>query len=328
MGGMASDYLLDKVKLLYADDMDHDPLRSRITAVRRFNRFYTRAIGVLQEGLLRSPFSLAEARVLYELANRAGVAASELAHTLDIDPGYLSRMLQRLEGLGLLARAPSTIDRRQSLLSLTEAGHAAFAPLDQQSREAVGALLAGLSEPAQASLVEAMARIEVLLGSERPRPWLLRQHRPGDIGWVIARHGALYAEEYGFDARFEALVARVAGDFLARHDPKVERCWIAECDGVNVGSVFLVGKSTREAQLRLLIVEPAARGLGIGHRLVAECIAFARLAGYRVITLWTNEALVAARAIYQQAGFRLLASKPHSDFGPAMVGEDWELRLR
>lgn len=315
--------------MLYDFDMDIQPAPpSRIDAVRRFNRFYTRAIGVLQEGLLHSRFSLAEARVLYELDRRAEVTASELARDLDIDPGYLSRMLQRLEGQGLMARAPSASDRRQSLLSLTEIGHAAFAPLDQRSREAVGALLGGLPEPAQASLVEAMARIELLLGCKRPRPWLLRQHRPGDIGWVTSRHGALYAEEYGFDRRFEALVARVAGDFLARHDPNTERCWIAECDGVNVGSVFLVRQSPREAKLRLLIVEPAARGLGIGRRLVAECIAFARLAGYGVITLWTNDVLVAARAIYQQAGFRLVASKPHDDFGPAIVGEDWELRLR
>ncbi len=322
--------MLDKVKLLYAFGMDgpQPALQSCISAVRRFNRFYTHTIGVLQEGLLHSRFSLAEARVLYELAQRAGVTASELGRDLDLDPGYLSRMLQRLEGLGLLARSPSSVDRRQSLLSLTKAGHAAFGPLDQRSREAVGALLAKLPEPGQASLVDAMARIETLLGSGRPRPWLLRQHRPGDIGWVTARHGALYAEEYGFDSRFEALVARVASDFLARHDPNVERCWIAECDGVNVGSVFLVRKSSREAKLRLLIVEPAARGLGIGRRLVTECIAFARTAGYRTITLWTNEALVAARAIYQQAGFRLVGSQPHSDFGPPMVGEDWELRLR
>jgi DNA-binding MarR family transcriptional regulator/N-acetylglutamate synthase-like GNAT family acetyltransferase len=301
---------------------------TRIAAIRRFNRFYTRIIGALQEGLLHSSFSLAEARVLYELNQRAGTTATELSHDLNLDPGYLSRMLQRLEGLGLLARCSSATDRRQSLLSLTEAGRAAFAPLDRRSREEVGALLAPLPEPAQASLVEAMARIEALLGSGRPRPWLLRQHRAGDIGWVIARHGGLYAEEYGFDSRFEALVARVASDFLARHDPRAERCWIAECDGVNVGSVFLVRKSPQEAKLRLLIVEPAVRGLGIGRRLVAECIAFARLAGYRKITLWTNAALVAARGIYQQAGFRLVASQPHSDFGPAMVGEDWELRLR
>jgi DNA-binding MarR family transcriptional regulator/GNAT superfamily N-acetyltransferase len=309
--------------------MDQQPaLESRIAAVRRFNRSYTRTIGVLQEGLLDSDFSLAEARVLYELEHRAGVTATELARDLDLDAGYLSRMLQRLEGLGLLAREPSTNDRRQSLLSLTKAGRAAFAPLDQRSRGAVGALLGALPEPAQQSLVDAMARIESLLGSDRARPWLLRQHRPGDIGWVIARHGALYAEEYAFDCRFEALVAHVAGDFLARHDPDAERCWIAECDGVNVGCVFLVRKSPHEAKLRLLLVEPAARGLGIGRRLVDECIVFARRAGYRTVTLWTNEVLVAARTIYQQAGFRLVASQPHHDFGPAMIGEDWELRLR
>jgi DNA-binding MarR family transcriptional regulator/GNAT superfamily N-acetyltransferase len=303
-------------------------LENRIAAVRRFSRFYTRVIGVLQDGLLHSSFSLAEARVLYELAQRSGVTATELGRELNLDPGYLSRILQRLERDGLLARVPSPADRRQGLLSLTRAGHDAFAPLDARSREEVGALLLPLAEPAQAAVVAAMGRIESLLGNSRSPPWLLRQHRPGDIGWVVSRHGALYAEEYGFDARFEALVARVAGEFLAQHDPVRERCWIAECDGVNVGSVFLVRKSDDEAKLRLLLVEPAARGLGIGRRLVAECIGFARETGYRRITLWTNEVLVAARAIYQQAGFRLVTSEPHCDFGPPMVGEDWELTLR
>jgi GNAT superfamily N-acetyltransferase len=213
-------------------------------------------------------------------------------------------------------------------LSLTRAGHDAFAPLDARSREEVAELLSPLADPAQAAVVAAMGRIESLLGNPQSPPWLLRQHRPGDIGWVVSRHGALYAGEYGFDARFEALVARVAGEFLTEHDPPRERCWIAECDGVNVGSVFLVRKSDDEAKLRLLLVEPAARGLGIGRRLVAECIGFARAAGYRRITLWTNELLVAARAIYQQAGFRLVTSEPHRDFGPPMVGEDWELTLR
>ncbi len=218
-------------------------------------------------------------------------------------------------------------DRRQSLLSLTDLGRAAFAPLDTRSREQIGVLLAGLAEPAQASLVAAMNRIETLLGARHAMPWLLRQHRPGDIGWVVSRHGALYAKEYGLDARFEALVARVAGEFLAQHDPTRERCWIAERDGVNVGSVFLMRKSNEVAKLRLLIMEPAARGLGIGRRLVAECISFAREAGYRSITLWTNDVLVVARAIYQQAGFHLVASAPHRDFGPPMVGEDWDLAL-
>ena len=301
---------------------------SRIAAVRRFSRFYTRVIGALHDGLLHSSFSLAEARVLYELAQRAGVTATELGRELDLDPGYLSRILQRFERDGLVARAPSPIDRRQSLLSLTAAGHDAFAPLDARSREEMGALLTPLAEPAQASVVAAMGCIESLLGASQSGPWLLRQHRPGDIGWVVARHGALYAKEYGFDARFEALVARVAGEFLALHDPARERCWIAEHNGVNVGSVFLVRQSDEEARLRLLLVEPAARGLGIGRRLVAECIGFARETGYRRIALWTNEVLVAARAIYQQAGFGLVASKPHSDFGPPMVGEDWVLELR
>jgi DNA-binding MarR family transcriptional regulator/GNAT superfamily N-acetyltransferase len=303
-------------------------LQNRVAAVRRFSRFYTRTIGVLQEGLLHSPFSLTEARVLYELAQRAGVTATELGRELDLDGGYLSRILQRFERDGLLARVSSETDRRQSLLSLTGAGRDAFAPLDARSRDEVGTLLATLPEPAQVSLIASMGRIETLLGERRTAPWLLRQHRPGDIGWVVARHGALYAAEYGFDARFEALVAQVAGEFLAAHDPARERCWIAEHDGINVGSVFLVRKSDEVAKLRLLIVEPAARGLGIGRRLVAECIGFARDSGYRGITLWTNDVLTAARNIYQQAGFRLVASAPHRDFGTPIVGEDWELSLR
>lgn len=303
-------------------------LQHRVAAVRRFSRFYTRTIGALREGLLHSPFSLTEARVLYELAQRAGVTATELGRELGLDAGYLSRILQRFERDGLLVRASSETDRRQALLSLTDAGRDAFTQLDARSREEVGTVLATLSEPAQVSLVAAMGRIETLLGESRTAPWLLRQHRPGDIGWVVARHGALYAEEYGLDARFEALVAQVAGEFLAGHDPARERCWIAEHDGINVGSVFLVRKSDQIAKLRLLIVEPTARGLGIGRRLVAECIGFAREAGYRGITLWTNDVLTAARSIYQQAGFRLVASAPHRDFGPPMVGEDWELSLR
>jgi DNA-binding MarR family transcriptional regulator/N-acetylglutamate synthase-like GNAT family acetyltransferase len=307
---------------------DSSALSQRVAAVRRFSRAYTRIIGVLQEGMLDSRFTLAEARVLYELAERGVLTATELGRELELDAGYLSRILHRFEHDGLLVREPSETDRRQNMLSLTEAGRDAFAPLDARSREEVGALLARLPEPAQASLVTAMQRIAALLGASRPAPWLLRQHRPGDIGWVVARHGALYAEEYGLDARFEALVARVAGEFLAQHDPARERCWIAEHDGVNVGSVFLVRKSDQEAKLRLLLVEPAARGLGIGRRLVGECLGFARETGYHRVTLWTNEVLVAARAIYQQAGFRLLTSAPHRDFGPPMVGEDWELDLR
>jgi DNA-binding MarR family transcriptional regulator/GNAT superfamily N-acetyltransferase len=306
---------------------DQTTLQFRIAAIRRFSRFYTRVIGALEEGLLHSSFSLAEARVLYELAQRNGITATALGKGLDLDPGYLSRILQRFERYGLLARAPSEDDRRQNLLALTPAGHDAFAPLDERSRSEVGALLTPLAEEAQSVVVAAMGRIETHLGASRPAPWLLRQHRPGDIGWVVARHGAIYADEYGLDARFEALVAHVAGDFLAEHDPARERCWIAEHDGVNVGSVFLVRKTDEEAKLRLLLVEPAARGLGIGRRLVEEFLGFARQCGYRRVTLWTNDVLVAARSIYQRAGFHLVASKPHSDFGPPMVGEDWELVL-
>ncbi|MGA3403266.1 MAG: bifunctional helix-turn-helix transcriptional regulator/GNAT family N-acetyltransferase [Acetobacteraceae bacterium] len=302
-------------------------LESRIAAIRRFSRFYTTVIGALQEGLLESRFSLTEARVLFELANRQGATASALGRELGLDAGYLSRILQRFEQERLLERSISEADRRQSVLALTDAGHAAFAPLDARSREEVGALLATLPEQAQAEVVGAMARIEALLGAVPAAPWRLRDPQPGDIGWVVARHGALYAREYGFDARFEALVARVAGAFLASHDPARERCWIADRDGVNLGSVFLVRVDDDLARLRLLLVEPAARGLGVGKQLVAACIAFARAAGYRRITLWTNDVLLAARGIYQAAGFRLVASKPHSDFGPPCVGEDWELGL-
>jgi DNA-binding MarR family transcriptional regulator/ribosomal protein S18 acetylase RimI-like enzyme len=299
----------------------------RTAAIRRFSRFYTSVIGALQEGLLQSRFSLTEARVLFELANRDGATATTLCRELGLDAGYLSRILQRFEQERLLVRQVSEADRRQSVLALTEAGRAAFAPLDARSRAEVGALLATLPDQAQTEVVAAMARIEALLGAAPSAEYRLRDPQPGDIGWVVARHGALYAAEYAFDARFEALVAKVAGGFLGSHDPARERCWIAARDGVNLGSVFVVRVDDDLARLRLLLVEPAARGLGIGKRLVAECIAFARAAGYRRMTLWTNDVLMAARGIYQAAGFRLVASKPHSDFGPPCVGEDWDLTL-
>jgi DNA-binding MarR family transcriptional regulator/GNAT superfamily N-acetyltransferase len=308
------------------DNLATAGLEDRIAAVRRFSRLYTRVIGALQEGLLQSAFSLTEARVLYELAHRPGMTATALGRELGLDAGYLSRILARFTQNGMLQRLADATDRRQSALRLTPAGEAAFAPLDARSRSEVGALLASLPEPAQAELVGAMGRIETVLRGAAG-PWRLRGPQPGDIGWVVSRHGALYAGEYGFDARFEALVAQVAGAFLAQHDPARERCWIAEHDGVPVGSVFLVRADDDLAKLRLLLVEPTARGLGIGKRLVAECIGFARDAGYRRITLWTNDVLVAARAIYQAAGFRLVASKPHDMFGPSMAGEDWELEL-
>ncbi len=353
----------------------HDPLAHRVAAIRRFSRVYTGAIGVLREHPYDSRFSLTEARVLYELATRQDLTATEIGRGLGLDSGYLSRILQRFAADGLLRRDRSPRDGRETRLNLTEAGHAAFAPIDAASVKEIGALLGGLPDPAQAALVSAMGQIETLLtgpglggAAASARPWLLRAPKPGDIGWVVARHAALYASEYGFDARFEALVAKVAGAFLEANDPSCERCWIAERDGVNVGSIFLVcggvahdnvahddaghddaghdnvahgGGGHRDAgrggaghgdrgtaKLRLLLVEPTARGAGIGRRLVAECVEFARAAGYRRIVLWTNDILTAARHLYVEAGFRLVASRPHRDFGPPMVGEDWALELR
>jgi DNA-binding MarR family transcriptional regulator/GNAT superfamily N-acetyltransferase len=301
----------------------------RIAAVRRFTRFYTRHIGVLREGLHASPFSLTEARVLYELANRTAPTAADIARDLGLDAGYLSRMLRGFAQRGLLARARSRDDGRQSRLSLTAAGREAFAPLDRGSHDEVAGMLAPLSEGAQARLIEAMTTVEQLLG-ERPAdapPYLLRPHQEGDMGWVVSRHGALYAQEYRWNMEFEALVAEIVAAFIKNFDARRERCWIAETDGAPVGSVFLVKQSDEIAKLRLLLVEPQARGLGIGARLVAECIRFARLTGYRRLTLWTNDLLVAARRIYQAAGFCLVAEEKHHSFGHDLVGQNWELDL-
>jgi len=302
---------------------------ARVAAVRRFNRFYTQKIGVLVDGMLKSPFSLAEARVLYELAHRERPTATEIARDLGLDPGYLSRILRGFARRRLIRKERSASDGRQSLLALTDAGRVAFAPLDSGSRAAIGKLLGTLPAGQQNRLTGAMHEIEGLLGAnpEKRVPYLLRPHRPGDLGWIVHRHGALYAEEYGFDERFEALVARIAADFLERHDPKRERCWIAERDGAVIGSVMLVKKSATVAKLRLLLVEPEARGLGVGARLVDECIRFARQAGYRKITLWTNSVLHAARRLYEQAGFKKVGEETHAMFGPTMTGETWELKL-
>jgi DNA-binding MarR family transcriptional regulator/GNAT superfamily N-acetyltransferase len=306
----------------------HDPALDRRTeAVRAFNRFYTRRIGVVREGYLQSRFSLTEARVLFELAQTDSLTATRIGAALDLDAGYLSRMLRRFEQEGLLVRTPSETDRRQNTLALTDAGHAAFTPLDQRSRQEIGAMLAVLPESDQETVVVSMQSIARLLSDEPSTEWTTRRPAPGDIGWVIQRHGALYAQEYRFNHKFEALVAQVAGGFLAEHDPAKERGWIAERDGVRLGSVFLMRKTDEIGKLRLLLVEPSARGLGLGKRLVEDCIGFARQAGYRRMTLWTNDILVAARGIYRAAGFALVNSEPHSDFGPPMVGEEWELEL-
>ncbi|HYH21328.1 MAG TPA: bifunctional helix-turn-helix transcriptional regulator/GNAT family N-acetyltransferase [Azospirillum sp.] len=301
----------------------------RIEAVRRFSRFYTRKVGVLHEGLLDSPFSLAEARVIYELAHHERTTANELSEELGLDPGYLSRILRGFEQRGLITRQPSETDARQNILTLTPEGLEAFADLNARSRQEIGAMLGRLGTADQDRLVAAMRTIEELMGDPPPRraPYILRPPRPGDIGWVIERHGALYAEDYGWGADFEALVADVAADFLRTCDPARERCWIAEMDGQNVGCVFVVRKTDDVAKLRLLIVEPSARGHGIGARLVDECLRFAKQAGYRRMTLWTNSILLPARRIYEKAGFQLVASEPHDHFGKDLVGETWERDL-
>jgi DNA-binding MarR family transcriptional regulator/GNAT superfamily N-acetyltransferase len=307
-----------------------DPaLDQRVAAMRRFTRFYTRQIGVLQEGLLESAFSLAETRVLYELAHRQAPTATELAGDLGLDGGYLSRILRGFEARGYIARTPSDTDGRQQHLGLTRDGAAAFAPLERASHDQVAAMLTKLSADHQARLVGAMGTIETLLGAtpaEKPA-YLLRPHRPGDMGYVVGRHGALYAQEYGWDISFEALVAEIVAAFTKCFDARRECCLIAEIDGEPVGSVFVVRHSDEVAKLRLLLVEPRARGLGIGARLVAETLRFARQAGYAEMTLWTQSILVAARRIYQAAGFRLTQEQPHHSFGHDLIGETWETRL-
>jgi DNA-binding MarR family transcriptional regulator/N-acetylglutamate synthase-like GNAT family acetyltransferase len=301
----------------------------RVDVVRRFNRFYTRRIGALRAGLLGTPFSLTEARLLYELAHRDRPAAAELARDLGLDAGYLSRMLRGLERRRLISRERSTADGRRSLLGLTAEGRRTFAALDTRSSAEVRGMLGKLSEAGQRRLVGAMRDVERLLDAAPPAPvpYVLRAHRPGDMGWVVHRHGALYAQEYGWDERFEAMVAKIVARFIDRFDPKRERCWIAERDGEIVGAVFLVAKSPSVAQLRMLYVEPHARGLGLGRRLVDECERFAREQRYRKIVLWTNSILHAARHIYEAAGYSLVAEAPHHSFGHRLVGQTWELKL-
>jgi DNA-binding MarR family transcriptional regulator/N-acetylglutamate synthase-like GNAT family acetyltransferase len=301
----------------------------RVGQVRRFNRFYTRQIGVLEEHLNRSPFSLAQARVLYEVAHHPGTTATALAAALGLDAGYLSRMLALFERRGLVARRRSRTDGRRTHLAVTARGRAAFARLDTAAQGDVRAMLARLSGPAQDRLVAAMRTVEELL-RDRPaarRPYVLRDYGPGDLGWVVERHGALYAAEYGWGVRFEALVAEIVARFVRRQDRARERCWIAETDGERAGCVMLVKKTQTTAQLRLLLVEPAARGVGLGRRLVDECARFARRAGYRKIVLWTNSVLDAARHIYRTAGYRLVARERHADLGTDPVFEVWELKF-
>ena len=307
-------------------------LEARIAAIRRFSRFYTRQLGLLQESLVHTPFSLAEARVLYELAHRDEVTASELAADLDLDHGYLSRILRRFGEKRMLAKKRAPSDGRQSVITITAKGRKAFAPLNKNSHDQIAAMLEKLQPADQARVVGAMNTVESLLGiSSQNSPAvpaiILRQHQPGDMGWVISVHGAIYAQEYGWDITFEALVAKITAEFIENFDAKRERCWIAELEGKRVGSMFVVRKNDEVAKLRLLIVDPRARGLKLGTRLVEECLRFARSAGYSSMTLWTQSNLTAARGIYQRAGFKLVAEEPHHSFGVDLIGETWERAL-
>ncbi|WP_395699924.1 GNAT family N-acetyltransferase [Aquabacterium sp.] len=323
-----------------------DRVAEQVAALRRFNRFYTQRIGVLHERLHGSGFTLAESRVLWELshlpAGEPGISAAALARTLDLDPGYLSRLLKAMKARKLLRLQPAPGDARQQLLSLSAAGRRAFAPVDAGSQAQMAEVLASVPAVDQPRLLAAMQTIEHLLGgrqAERP-PYTLRHHRPGDIGWVIARHGALYAEEFQWDIHFEALVAHIAAEFLDRFDARREACWIAERPGAggqaeNIGCVFLVqarddatgAPDAGVGQLRLLLIEPSARGLGLGARLVSECTQFARRAGYRKLRLWTQSNLLAARTLYRREGYQLVGTEPHHSFGHDLVGEIWEMPL-
>ncbi len=309
----------------------HSPDAAAIKAVRQFNRFYTRRIGAL-DAYLGSGMSLTDVRVLYELAHRQAPVASEISKDLGLDGGYLSRILRRFEAERWLTRETHPRDARQSLLRLTDAGHAAFAPLQQKSRDEARDLLAPLAAPQQRRLIDAMHTVQALVepageAPAKPRTAVLRDPAAGDIGWVVQQHGEIYAREYGWNSEFEALVAEIAGRFLRKFDPQWERCWIAELDGERAGAVFVMRKSATVAQLRLLILAPQARGLGLGARLTDECIAFARSKGYRKMVLWTNSCLLAARGIYAARGFKLVKSQPYQGFGKQLVSETWESKL-
>ena len=317
-----------------------------IALVRAFNRDYTRRIGVLSEGMLASPYSLTEVRVMYELANREGITAAELAGDLNLDRGYLSRILKRFQARKLVTRQASREDARRQHLRLTPAGRQVFAPLNRRSQEQVRAMLAGLDAARRRVVVDSMKAIHTAFTAEGADPRArarapavpsaavgtrseitLRSHRPGDMGWVVERHGEVYCKEYGWNEQFEALVAEITAEFIRKFDPSRERCWIAERAGRRVGCIFLVAKDSTTAKLRLLLVEPQARGLGLGRTLVCECVRFARASGYRKLVLWTQEILLAARRLYVEAGFKRTAREPHHSFGHDLVGETWELDL-
>jgi len=305
-------------------------MESQVGAIRHFNRFYTQQIGVLQKTMLDSPFSLSELRVLYELAHREAVTAAEICRELGLDAGYASRILRGFGKRGMLEKRASSKDGRETLLGLTAAGRKTFTALDGQSSAQVAKMLGKVPDPDRVRLLQAMQRIERTLDTEKPKgePYVLRPPQAGDLGWVVQRHGFLYWHEYRYDERFEALVAQIVGEYVQNLDARRERCWIVEKDGEPVGSVFLVRKSDKVAKLRLLLLEPSARGLGIGKRLVNECLRFARAAGYKKIVLWTQSELKAARRVYEGAGFQLVEEKPHASWGrEGLVAETWELKL-
>jgi DNA-binding MarR family transcriptional regulator/ribosomal protein S18 acetylase RimI-like enzyme len=304
-------------------------LQEHISAVRRFNRFFTRQIGVLREGLLHSPYSLTEARIIFELANRSNLTASNLCNELGLDAGYLSRILSKLEQQSLIEKTRSDNDGRQRLISLTTEGQNAFSLLDNRSNDEISEMLSELNESNRVRLIEAMHTIEGILDHnfKYAEPFYLRHHEPGDIGWVIHQHGLLYNQEYDWDEDFEALVAQICADFINHYDPRKERCWIAEMQGERVGSIFCVKAGEDIAKLRLLLVVPKARGMGLGTRLVEEGIRFAKRSGYKKLTLWTNDVLVEARKIYEKNGFRLVEEEPHHSFGHDLVGQNWDLML-
>jgi DNA-binding MarR family transcriptional regulator/ribosomal protein S18 acetylase RimI-like enzyme len=308
--------------------MANPPVGAHVARVRRFNRFYTRQIGALNRGFLDSEFSLTEVRVLYELRHHGSTTASVLGAELALDAAYLSRMLREFQRRGLLSRTRSHADRRQAILRLTAKGRRTFDSIDARQQAAVAKMIEQLPADSRREIVGSMQRIERLLDAERGEPaYTIRNLRPGDIGWVVHRHGALYHQEYGWDERFEALVAKIVADFVMNRDAARERCWLADVQGEVVGSIFCVKKSRTVAKLRLLYVEPSARQLGIGSRLVDECIRFAREAGYKRMTLWTQSNLTAARRLYERAGFQLVSEEPHHSFGAELVAQIWELKL-
>jgi DNA-binding MarR family transcriptional regulator/GNAT superfamily N-acetyltransferase len=301
-----------------------------VTAFRRFNRFYTRRLGLFGNNFISSRFSLTEGRVLFELAMRGQSGASEIAGELSLDRGYLSRILHKFEDHGLVARSPLPSDARNSVLRLTRKGRAAFADLDRRSTLQARAALEPLTPASRSALLQSIRTIEGALDPAAPRaPFVLRPHRPGDMGWVIGRNAAIYAQEYGWDGSYEALVARICADFIDRFDARRERCWIAERDTERLGCIFCVQHPEQPdmAKLRLLLVEPAARGLGLGAALVNECVSFARACGYKRMTLWTQSILKAAHRLYQHAGFRLVKEEPHRSFGVDLIGQTWEMEL-